>query len=72
VEADTDHHAPHQLLSDMQLARSFEERAAEDYTRRNIDGSWHLDPWEDATSCAPRSRRLIACSWSNGIPLWRR
>ena len=36
----------HRLLRDMLLARSFEERAAEEYGKGNIVGFLHLYPGE--------------------------
>jgi pyruvate dehydrogenase E1 component alpha subunit len=38
----------HRLLRDMMLARVFEERAAEEYTKGNIVGFLHLYPGEEA------------------------
>ena len=38
------------MLRDMLLARSFEERAAEEYTRGNIAGFLHLYPGEEAVA----------------------
>ncbi|HFD79057.1 MAG TPA: pyruvate dehydrogenase (acetyl-transferring) E1 component subunit alpha [Gammaproteobacteria bacterium] len=38
------------LLHDMLLARAFEERAAEEYTRGNIAGFLHLYPGEEAVA----------------------
>jgi pyruvate dehydrogenase E1 component alpha subunit len=40
----------HRLLRDMLLARVFEERAAEEYTRGNIVGFLHLYPGEEAVA----------------------
>ncbi len=40
----------HRLLHDMLLARAFEERAAEEYTKRNIGGFLHLYPGEEAVA----------------------
>ena len=38
------------MLHDMLLARRFEERAAEEYTRGNIAGFLHLYPGEEAVA----------------------
>jgi len=40
----------HALLRDMLLARAFEERAAEEYTKGNIAGFLHLYPGEEAVA----------------------
>jgi pyruvate dehydrogenase E1 component alpha subunit len=40
----------HRLLRDMMLARIFEERAAEEYTKGNIVGFLHLYPGEEAVA----------------------
>ena len=40
----------HRLLRDMLLARTFEERAAEEYTKGNIAGFLHLYPGEEAVA----------------------
>ncbi len=40
----------HRLLRDMLLARVFEERAAEEYTKGNIVGFLHLYPGEEAVA----------------------
>ena len=40
----------HRLLRDMLLARAFEERAAEEYTKGNIVGFLHLYPGEEAVA----------------------
>jgi len=40
----------HRLLRDMLLARIFEERAAEEYTKGNIVGFLHLYPGEEAVA----------------------
>jgi pyruvate dehydrogenase E1 component alpha subunit len=40
----------HRLLRDMLLARLFEERAAEEYTKGNIVGFLHLYPGEEAVA----------------------
>jgi pyruvate dehydrogenase E1 component alpha subunit len=40
----------HRLLHDMLLARMFEERAAEEYTKGNIVGFLHLYPGEEAVA----------------------
>ncbi|QXX76640.1 thiamine pyrophosphate-dependent dehydrogenase E1 component subunit alpha [Methylovirgula sp. HY1] len=40
----------HRLLHDMLLARAFEERAAEEYTKGNIVGFLHLYPGEEAVA----------------------
>jgi pyruvate dehydrogenase E1 component subunit alpha len=40
----------HRLLHDMLLARVFEERAAEEYSKRNIAGFLHLYPGEEAVA----------------------
>ncbi len=40
----------HRLLHDMLLARTFEERAAEEYTKGNIVGFLHLYPGEEAVA----------------------
>ncbi len=39
-----------QMLHDMLLARAFEERAAEEYTKGNIGGFLHLYPGEEAVA----------------------
>jgi pyruvate dehydrogenase E1 component alpha subunit len=40
----------HRLLRDMLMARAFEERAAEEYTKANIVGFLHLYPGEEAVA----------------------
>ncbi len=40
----------HRFLYDMLLARAFEERAAQEYTNRNIAGFLHLYPGEEAVA----------------------
>ncbi len=51
------------LLHDMLLARAFEERAAEEYTRGNIAGFLHLYPGEEAVAVGV----LHACEASDYI-----
>jgi pyruvate dehydrogenase E1 component alpha subunit len=48
MEPELERELLHRLLRDMMLSRTFEERAAEEYTKGNIVGFLHLYPGEEA------------------------
>ena len=52
----------HRLLHDMLLARVFEERAAEEYTKGNIVGFLHLYPGEEAVGAVENDGQFAGCA----------